>query len=349
MKNSKYCIGVDLGGTNIAVGLVDLETRQIVKKDSVKTNAPRSCEEISDDVVTLTKKFCSLEGIRVSDLLWIGASAPGTVKDGVVVSAVNLGWTNAPFAEILSRKTGVATYLSNDANSAAYAEALWGAGEGASSLIAFTLGTGVGGGIVFDGRIWEGNNGFAGELGHMIIEPNGRPCGCGKRGCIEAYASATALVSRTKHYMSLHKESEMWNVACGNIDRVNGKTAFTALMRGDRTAGIVIDEFIGYFAIAVSNVINIFQPDVVCIGGGISREGDNLMKPLCEKVSSLSFGTDARITRLVVASFRNDAGIIGSALLGLESKKFKRGDLKNENKGTAYHRTVCRVRRICKC
>ena len=320
MKKSEYCIGVDLGGTNIAVGLVNLETKAIVKQHSIKTNAPRSCEEITKDIVGVCKKLCDMEKIRLSDLRWIGVATPGIVKGDTVVKAFNLGWDNAPFAKLIREATGRPAYIANDANAAAFAEAMWGSGEGTSSLIAFTLGTGVGGGIVFDGKIWDGTNGFAAEMGHMVIDPAGIECACGKRGCIEAYASASALVRETKRVMKLYPESIMWQSVDGDIEKVSGKTAFRAMEAGDRAATLVVDRFCDYLAIGVSNIVNIFQPDVICIGGGISREGELLMAPLRERVLHNSFGTDSKRTKLVAATFKNDAGIIGAALLGLQDK-----------------------------
>jgi glucokinase len=318
---SKYCIGVDLGGTNIAVGIVDLEAKIITNKMSIKTNAPRPCEAITADIVSVCRKLCDEAGMKFSDLSWVGVASPGIAKNGVIISASNLGWTNAPFAKLLYDEFHIPVYIANDANAAAYAEALWGSGRGAESLVALTLGTGVGGGIVFHGKIWEGMNGFAAEMGHMIIEPNGRVCGCGKRGCIEAYCSATALIRETKRVMQLYPESLMWQDVNGDIERVNGKTAFKAKAAGDKAADRVVSDFIDHLAIGVSNVINVFQPDVLCIGGGISREGEALMDPLCERVSHLSFGTHGMKTKVVVADFRNDAGIIGAALLGLQNKE----------------------------
>ena len=318
MTKTKYCIGVDLGGTNIAVGLVNLETKTIVKQHSVKTNAPRPCEEISSDIAAVCNKLCHMEGIGMSDVLWVGVATPGIVKDKTVIYANNLGWNNVPFGKILERATGKPTHVANDANAAAYAEAMWGAGTGTGSLIAFTLGTGVGGGIVFNGKIWEGMNGFAAEMGHAVVDPQGRLCGCGKRGCIEAYCSATALIKETKRVMTLYPESIMWNEVDGNIERVSGKTAFRAKDKGDKAAELVVGEFIDYLALGVSNAINIFQPDVVCIGGGISREGDNLLVPLRERVLHNTFGIEGGRTKVVAATFKNDAGIIGAALLGLQ-------------------------------
>ncbi len=323
MPKKNYCIGVDLGGTNIAVGLVDLDSKKIEKQISVKTNAPRPCIEISQDIADVCRKLCGMAKIKLDDVRWIGAITPGIVKDGVVISAVNLGWKNAHFRKILSTLTQRPTYVANDANGAAYAEALWGAGVGAKSLVAVTLGTGVGGGIVIDGEMWEGTNGFAAELGHMIIAKDGIACGCGKRGCLEAYCSATALIRETKRMMVRYPESKMWGLCDGNIERVNGKTAFLAKDKGDRAAELVLNEYIENLAIGVSNIINIFQPDVVCIGGGISREGENLLAPLRERVEHEAFCVGDSKTKLVAATFKNDAGIFGAALLGLQEGKAK--------------------------
>ena len=321
-----YCIGVDLGGTNIAAGIVELHSRKIVKKGSVKTRAPRPVGEIAEDIVSLCKDLCADTGIALSDIKWIGVATPGIVKDGVVIVASNLGWENADLAGEVSSRAGVKTYVANDANVAAYAEAVWGSGEGSSSLIAVTLGTGVGGGIVVDGKMWEGKNGFAAELGHFIIECDGRECGCGKRGCLEAYCSATALIKDTKAEMERSKDSLMWQLCDGSLDRVSGVTAFRASREGDAAARRVVDAFIDYLAIGVSNMINIFQPDVVCIGGGISGEGDNLLIPLRERVEKLSFGTDNNRTAVVIAKYKNDAGIFGSALLGRRDEYIKMGN-----------------------
>ena len=314
----KYCIGVDLGGTNIAVGLIEPDSRRIVEKHSVKTNAPRPCREISRDIHSVCLELCKRASISLSDVAWIGVATPGIVKNRVVVSAVNLGWTNEPFGDILAEITGRPTFVANDANAAAYAEAIWGSGAGASSVIAVTLGTGVGGGIILNGKIWEGINGFAAELGHMVVDVGGRFCGCGQRGCLEAYCSATALVSEAKRMMKLYPDSLMWRLSAEHQGRVNGIIPFQAQRQGDIAATQVVDDFIDYLAIGIANIINMFQPEVVCVGGGISGEGENLMRPLRDKLKYISFGTNDSRTKVVAAQFRNDAGIIGGAVLGLK-------------------------------
>ena len=314
------CIGVDLGGTNIAVGIVDLKQKRIVRKASTKTNAPRPCEEISRDIVKLCRELCEAEGVTLEEIKWIGVATPGIVKSGKVLYANNLGWNDVDFAAIVRRLSGRPTFVANDANAAAYAEAVWGVGAEASTLVAVTLGTGVGGGIVTDGKIVEGMNGFAAELGHVIIDVDGRVCGCGKRGCLEAYCSATALVKESKRLMSLYPDSLMWKLCEGNINRVNAVIPFKAAGKGDDAAKKAVADFIKYLAIGVSNIINTLQPDVVCIGGGISGEGENLMRPLRAEIERLSFGAEGLRTKVETAKFMNDAGIIGSALLGTQEE-----------------------------
>ena len=323
MLQSKYCIGVDLGGTNIAVGIVDLNSKKIVRKKSIKTKAPRSCMDICLDINALCRDLCRMQGIEMNDVKWIGAITPGIVKDGTVVFAANLGWRNVNFRKLLATVTRRHTFVANDANGVAYAEALWGAGEGASSLVAITIGTGVGGGIVFDNTIWEGVNGFAAEIGHIPISTDGRSCACGFSGCLESYCSVIALVKETKRIMGLYPQSLMWKLCSGDVEKVNGKTAFLAASKRDVAAKIVVNSFIDYLAVGVSSVINILQPEVVCIGGGISREGDNILIPLRRRVEHSTFGTEGARTKIVKAVFENDAGIFGAALLGLQGGNSK--------------------------
>ncbi len=321
MLKKKYSIGVDLGGTNIAVGLVDLEAKKIVRSTSTKTKAPRSCNSISRDIASLCNRLCEQEKITMNDVKWVGAVTPGIINNGIVIQAVNLGWENVNFRKILATHTRRPVFVANDANAAAWAEAVWGCGQGASSLVAFTIGTGVGGGIVLDGKMWEGINGFAAELGHVTISYNGRECPCGRRGCIEAYCSATALVNDTKAAMKQNPDSLMWKLCGGDVERVNGKTAFLAKENGDKAGTLVVNAFIEHLAIGVSNVVNTIQPDVVCIGGGISREGDALLVPLRERVDRLIFATEGHRTKILAAEFKNDAGIFGAALLGQQEEK----------------------------
>ena len=312
----KYSVGVDIGGTNVAVGIVNTEGLELIGKKSFRTLAPRAASEICCEIVETVRALADELKISLEEVGKIGVATPGVVKDNVVAMAYNLGWDGEPLGSMLSELTGKPVYVANDANVAAYAEAVAGAGKGAESLVAVTLGTGVGGGIICDGKIWEGFNGFAAELGHITVEKDGRACACGHRGCLEAYCSATALIKDTKLAMENDKNSLMWTLASGNLDAVNGRTAFSAAKRGDKTAMAVVDSFIDYLATGVASAINLIQPEVVCIGGGISGEGDALLVPLNKKLEELAFGTKDRKTKVTVANFKNDAGIIGAALLG---------------------------------
>lgn len=305
----KYRIGVDLGGTNVAAGIVDGD-HSIVKKGSVKTDAAGGAEKICRDIDALCRRLCDEAEIPYEAISAVGIGSPGIIRGGVVINADNLHFTDVPLADMLCRLSGKPVHLRNDGNAAAYGELVAGCGKGRSSLVAITLGTGVGGGIIIGGRIVEGAGGGAGELGHTVIRAGGRRCVCGKTGCLEAYCSATALISSTVRAMNNNPDSLLWQVS-RSTTLVNGKTAFDAMRLGDPIASGVVSAFISDLAVGVSNVINLLQPEVVCIGGGISREGDTLIRPLTEAVLPLLCAPLS--TEILAASLGNDAGIIGAA------------------------------------
>lgn len=312
----KYYLGIDLGGTNIAAGLVD-EHGSILQSDRRKTNAPRSLDKICEDMAQLCDLLIEKQGIGKEDISWVGLGTPGVVWDGVVCFSSNLDLHDEPMARMLSDMVQLPVFMHNDANAAAYGEYLLGAGKGKSSLVAVTIGTGIGSGIVLDNHIWDGFNGAAPELGHIIIEPGGRECRCGNCGCFEAYCSATGLIRSTREAMEAHPKSLMWKIADGRLENVNGKTAFDARLEGDNIASDVIARFIEYLAIGVSNVINMLQPETLCIGGGVSAQGDTIILPLRERVAPITFaGRDGLRTEITTAKLGNDAGIIGAAMLG---------------------------------
>ena len=317
-----YRVGIDLGGTNIVAGVVD-DDYNIISKASCKTNVPRPETDVCDSMAAVVKEAVKKAKLKMDDIDYIGIGVPGAVnpETRIIETSPNLFFKNWEIAKMMEERLHKYTKVENDANAAALGEFLAGSAKGTKNAIAITLGTGVGGGIVFDGKMWEGMNGFAAEMGHMVIDPQGRACPCGKRGCVETYCSATALIKETKRMMKLYPESKMWEDVGGDIERASGKTAFRAAERGDAAAKLVLGDFIGYLALAVANIINVFQPDVVCIGGGISREGENLLAPLRDIVLHNSFGTETSRTKVVAATFRNDAGIIGAAVLGLQDNK----------------------------
>ena len=315
----KYGFGVDLGGTTVKIAYFD-ETGNMLDKWEIPTVTDDGGSQILPDIAASIAQYRTVKGIAEADLLGIGIGVPGPVDSkGNINRCVNLGWGVFNITKTLSDLTGLPVAAGNDANVAALGEFWKGGGKGCRNMVFVTLGTGVGGGIVINGAIWDGFNGFAAEIGHMIISRGGRECACGKRGCLEAYCSATALIKETKRIMSLYPDSLMWQKAGGKLDGVSGKTAFEAAREDDFAARLVIEDYIDALAVGVSNIVNIFQPHVVCIGGGISREGDNLMKPLHDRVERMSFGLKQGRARVEAAKFRNDAGIIGAALLGLQN------------------------------
>jgi glucokinase len=315
---AKYRIGVDLGGTNIVVGVVD-ENNKIIAKASRKTNAPRAAEGIFDDMADAVKEAMEKAGIAREDVLSVGVGTPGSVnkEDELIEFANNLGCDNVPAYRMLRERTGFdKVYFDNDANCAALGEAVAGCGQGVKDFVMITLGTGVGSGIIANGKLVTGVNYAAGEMGHTVIVYGGEPCNCGRKGCWERYSSATALISQTKTAMRENPDSQMWDVVNGDFTRVNGRTAFEAARRGDAAAKKVVNAYEAYLACGLSNVINIFQPDMVCVGGGIGNEKENLLAPVRRIVDSEIYSIHAkRQAKIVSAALGNDAGIIGAALL----------------------------------
>ena len=312
-----YKLGIDLGGTNIVAGVVD-DNYNIVATSKVKTNLPRPAEEVIDDMVKAANIAIESAGLKVSDIDSMGVGSPGAIDPvhGVVCYANNLGFNNVPMAKMLKERMGVDFYIENDANAAAYGEYIAGAGRGTNDFIAITLGTGVGGGVIIDGKIYSGSNYAGAELGHTVIAMGGEMCSCGRQGCWEAYASATALIRQTKQAMIKYPKSVMWELCEGDINKVDGRTAFDAMRKGDVAGKMVVDKYVEYIAVGVSNNINIFQPDVLCIGGGISKEVDNLIKPIKAFLEGENYARNIeKNTEVKVAELGNDAGIIGAAYL----------------------------------
>ena len=318
-----YYIGVDLGGTNIAVGIVN-ENYEIVKKGSTPTKPERGCDPIIEDMGALCRKLVSECGLTLDDIAYAGIATPGTANSdtGIVEYSNNIPFRNYPIAAKLSALLdGKKVYIENDANAAAKAEAFAGVAKGAQYSVMITLGTGLGGGIIIDGKVYSGFNFAGAELGHTVIEKGGRPCTCGRHGCWEAYSSATGLVNITKDHITEARKSgrktSMEEMIGGDLSKVSARTAFTAMKAGDEVAAEVVDEYISYLACGVANVINIFQPNVLSIGGGVCNEGEYLTKPLLEKVWEETYSREGTPqTQILIAKLGNDAGIIGAAVLG---------------------------------
>ena len=317
-----YYLGIDLGGTNIAVGIVD-EQYHIITKVSNAT-ATDSAEQVADAMAATVREALAKANLTLADIPWVGLGSPGTINKatGIIEYANNLPFRNTPMKKMLSdRLDGKEIYMENDANAAAFGEYWAGALKGADNAVAITLGTGVGGGVIINGKIYSGSNFAGAELGHTVIVVGGRPCTCGRHGCWETYASATGLIKTTKEYMQkAPKDSPLWTIVDGDDSKVNGRTAFDAMRAGDPIGKEIVDEYITYLSEGISNMVNIFQPDILCIGGGISNERETLMAPVREFVAKEQYARNStKKTAICRAELGNDAGIIGAALLGKEA------------------------------
>ena len=306
-------IGIDLGGTFVKYGLVG-EGGEIIEKGKVPTPAGCRYAETMEVIVSAVRRLAK-HGALVCGL---GIGVPGVVDGvkGIVRLSGNLGWENKPLAEDMSERLGILAVLTNDANAAAFGEYACGAGSEYKSVVLLTLGTGVGSGIVLNGRLYEGSAGAGAELGHEVIRFGGEKCACGRRGCFEAYASATALIKQTKRAMEKDRQSMLWRLCGGDINNVNGKTVFDAATMGDAAAKRVVNNYLRYLSEGLANIANAFRPEAILIGGGISAQGESLTKPLQKRVDKLMLGHGAYApVKIKTASLGNDAGLVGVAML----------------------------------
>jgi glucokinase len=316
----KY-LGVDLGGTNISAGIVE-EDLSITAEESCKTEVPSSKEKICDNIIQLIGKVLEKAGLKLGDIPWIGIGCPGAIniKSGVVEYSANLLLSNWPIVDMLYEIMPKKYFLENDANAAALAENMAGAAKGTQNSITMTLGTGIGCGIIIAGKIFGGCNFNAAEIGHTVIVKDGLPCSCGRRGCWEVYASARGLINITRSHLEkdTSKKSLIWDMIQKNYaNKISGRMPFAAMRLGDKIGKAIVDEYVDYVGCGVVNIINSLQPEVLCVGGGVSREGDDLILPLKEYVAGERYSKNTEIqTQICQAKFRNEAGIIGAAILG---------------------------------
>ena len=313
----KYYFGIDLGGTNIVAGVVD-ENYNIISKASTKTNLPRPEKEIADDMAKVSVQAVKEAGISMEQIEWVGIGTPGIANSekGIIEYSCNLGFNNTPMVEYIKKSIDKPVFIENDANAAAYGEYVAGAAKGAKNAVCITLGTGVGGGIIIDGKIYSGSNFAGAEIGHTVIEVDGPQCACGRKGCFEAYASATGLIRMAKEAMAQHPES-LLHATAAEVGDVNGQTIFRAKEQGDPTAVAVVERYIHYLSVGIANVINCFYPEVVALSGGIANQGEALLAPLREAVAPQVYGNQylQTHTRILGCTLGYHAGIIGAAML----------------------------------
>lgn len=312
-----YYLGIDLGGMSIKAGVVN-EKGTILYSEKTPTGRERYYTHIIRDMADLCKKVVSKAGLDISDIESIGIGSPGIPdkKAGILISSNNLGFTNVPIKDELQKYFNLPVYLDNDANAAALAESVAGASREVDHSVLITLGTGIGGGIIIDNKIYSGFNDAGSELGHMCIVHEGLQCSCGRKGCFEKYASASALISQTKEAINAHPESKMNEVIGGDLDKIDARTAFDAQKSGDETADRVVKQYIEYLADGIMNIVNMLFPEIIVIGGGVGNEGENLFKPLRKAMELREYTHDVPATKIKGAEMGNKAGIVGAAMLG---------------------------------
>lgn len=314
----KYYVGIDLGGTNIVAGVVD-EQYNILAKASTKTNCPRPDREIARDMAKMAIQAVENAKLTLDQIEWIGIGTPGIAnsRDGIIEYSNNLGFVNTPMVKYIQEDIDKPVFVENDANAAAYGEFVAGAAKGANNAVCITLGTGVGGGIIIDGKIYAGSNFAGAEIGHTVISVDGPQCTCGRKGCFEVFSSATGLIRMTKESMAKNPDSSMHKLVAERSGKVSARIAFDAMRMGDAAAKAVVDDYIKYLAAGITNTINTFQPDILCIGGGVCNEGDALLLPVKELVAKEVYTRNSKQNaQIVIAKLGNDAGIIGAAFLG---------------------------------
>ncbi|HIX08602.1 MAG TPA: ROK family protein [Firmicutes bacterium] len=306
-------IGIDLGGMSAKAAL--LSGAKLEGKSRVVTSADVSAEKTAFALAELAVQTAEKAGKSMGDVQAIGIGAPGVIDsaDGVIVSWTNFGWKHVPLGALVEKYTGKKTFVLNDANAAALGEAKFGAGKEYSDSVLVTLGTGVGSGIMIGGKLFEGFRSAGAELGHTVIRVGGEQCSCGRRGCFERYASASALIRLTQKGMRLDRGSAMWRFA-HTPEEVDGRTVFLAMKEGDSTAQRVFDDYIEGLGEGILNIVNTFRPQAIILGGGISAEGETLLEPLRRYVfPRLYVSVDYAPLSIVCASLGNDAGLYGAA------------------------------------
>lgn len=313
-RKKKYYVGIDLGGTFIKGGIVD-GNGDILALDKVPTESEKGSEKVAENISTLALSLLEKAKIAKADVVGLGMGVPGMIdsKNGVVTYSGNLKFKEFHIAESVSKRTGLAVKIGNDANVAALGEVKFGAAKGCENMVMITLGTGVGGGVVAEGKMLEGNRSAGAELGHTVIVRGGEQCSCGRKGCFEAYSSATALIRDTKRAMEAHKDSKMWETY--TLETVNGKTAFD-YKDSDPYAKEVVQNYVENLAVGLTNLANIFRPEVILLGGGVCAQGDNLIKPVQAILDAELYGGDmGPAVPVKIAQLENSAGVLGAVAL----------------------------------
>lgn len=315
----RWIVGVDIGGTNVSVGVLPTNGGEVLARRTLPTEPQRGAQFVVDRVVRMIREAMQQvldeQGGDRSEFAGVGIGSPGPLnrKTGVVINTPNLGWRNFPLRDLISNAVGLPATLDNDANCATYGEWWMGAGKDVDTLVGLTLGTGIGGGIVLHGEIFHGVSDAAGEIGHMTIDLTGRRCNCGNYGCLEAYASGPAIAARAVEGLERGAESVLLELVDGRLERITAATVYEAVLRGDEFATEVMRETATFLGAGVANIINILNPGAVVIAGGVTRAGDHLFVPLRAEVRRRAFRSAEEVCTIVPAALPETAGVIGAA------------------------------------
>ncbi|MBR4082182.1 MAG: ROK family glucokinase [Clostridia bacterium] len=311
-------IGIDVGGTGIQIGVVDAQGK-ILAKGGIVTCTDIPFEDQIAAMAACAKDVLDKSGYTMDDVAAVGAGVPGLAdpRTGDVIFCTNLGWHNVPFRREFQKHMDKPVYIDNDATVAGLAESVAGVSAGTHSSVFITLGTGVGGGIVIGGKTWSGFHGTGSELGHMIIEMDGEPCTCGNKGCLERYCSATAIIRMARELVAIHPESMIMELCGGDPAKINAKMVFDASREGDAIALKVFRRYVRYLGQAIANIANLLDPEVIVLGGGVSKAGDYLLNAVREEAPKYYLNKGVDYSRIEIARLGPDAGIIGAAMLGL--------------------------------
>lgn len=313
---SKYCVGVDLGGTNITIALVDLKGK-IKNKVKISTQADKDAGFIIKTIIENIRVL--VRDIRFSHLIGIGIGAAGQIDHirGVIQFSPNLRWRNVPIVKEIKKEFNVPVYIDNDANVACYGEFLFGAGRGAQNILCVTLGTGVGGGIIVDSKIYRGVGGAAGEIGHITVESKGRKCNCGNHGCMEAYVGAPHIRERCIEKIKSGRKSIITKIVEGSLSKITPKVLEEAAFYKDKLSQEIWQETGMYLGIGLASLINIFNPEKIIIGGGVANAGKLIAEPMLKTIKERALAVSLKNVKIVRAKLGEEAGVIGAAMLVL--------------------------------
>lgn len=316
-----YFLGIDLGGTKILTAVAD-EEGNILAKIKLPTEAHKGKDKVIDNIIVSINKVLNKVNLNYEDIVRMGVGIPGplNIEEGLVYQAPNLGWENVPISEILEEKTSIPVNLENDANAAALGEKWFGAGQGIDNLLYITISTGIGGGIIIDRKIYHGANDGAGEIGHMVIEPNGPLCGCGNYGCLEALASGTAISRMGKEAVEKHQNTIILELSNGNLDSIDGGIIAKAAKMGDEVAKEIWVKAGYYLGIGLANLLNIFNPEMIILGGGVMKAGDLIMEPMQKSLKKYSFENAFNSVQIRQAVLGDEVGVKGAIAVAIGRK-----------------------------